>query len=470
MTRCLTRLALASAAVVGLAGCKSDNLVIPQYNAPTVDGVNKDPNGVQLYVTGILYQLRAAFYQHTFGTGILGRESYYYFPTDPRFVSHYLIGQTVGGVRQLDPAGFASGDWFIHFTNIRNTVNLSNLSNGSNLSAPQKAGVLGFAQTIHALHAWYAIVSRDTLGTPVDIPANPATPAAFQTRTAVFKFIQAELDSGAAALQSAGGTAFPFTMTGGFGGFDSPATFLRVNRAIAARVANDFATKGCGNACYTQALAMLQASFIAPAASQADLNIGVWNVYSATSGDLLNAENISTDPNYLAHASGAADAQLKPDGTPDNRSLRKIASLATPRPSPGSGIGIPATKFFAMYPSTTTPSRIFGNEELLLIRAEANMGLGNQAAALADINMVRTVSGGLAPLASLGSDPVGTLLYERHFSLLNEGHRWNDARRFGRLNSLPLDLPSHFVARVYPIPTQECNARAGTPVAPPTGC
>ena len=58
------------------------------------------------------------------------------------------------------------------------------------------------------------------------------------------------------------------------------------------------------------------------------------------------------------------------------------------------------------------------------------------------------------------------LLYEREMSLLMEGFRWIDARRFGRLDTLPLDLPTHFVAKVVPIPKAECDAR----VSPPNGC
>lgn len=91
------------------------------------------------------------------------------------------------------------------------------------------------------------------------------------------------------------------------------------------------------------------------------------------------------------------------------------------------------------------------------------MQSGNAAAALTDINAVRTISGGLAALGSLGTDPVGTLLYERRYSLLWEGHRWNDMRRYGRLSQLPLDLTTHFVAKVMPTPKQECDARNNPP-------
>jgi len=58
------------------------------------------------------------------------------------------------------------------------------------------------------------------------------------------------------------------------------------------------------------------------------------------------------------------------------------------------------------------------------------------------------------------------LLYERRYSLLYEGQRWNDYRRFNRLNQLPLDRPTQFVAKVMPIPQAECDAR----VTKPNGC
>lgn len=478
MSRTLTRMALAAAALLGAVAC-SDNLTVPSYNSPTIAGVNADPNAVQFYATGVLHELRESFYEQTFGVGILGRESYYYFPTDPRFVTGYLIGQTVNGVRQLDPAGFASGNWYTHFRNIRNTVNLAALATSSKaLSASQKASVTGFAQTIHGLTLWYLLVSRDTLGVPIATPADPAVPAPFVSRDAAFKYDLALLDSGATALQAAGSAQFPFALTSGFAGFDQPSTFLTFNRAVAARVANDYATKGCGTACYTQALADVSASFFTQPATVADMNIGVYNVYSSTAGDFLNFENNLADPNYLAHASAVTDAQTKANGALDDRSTRKVAQLSTPRPSPGSGVGIPADYYFSMYPSTTTPSRLISDEELLLIKAEAEYGTGNLGQALLDLNTVRTVSGGLAPLSgtTFATDPIGAILYERHFSLLNEGFRWNDARRFGRLNTLELDsnvdptIRKHFVAPVQPIPTQECNARGNGPLKPPAGC
>ncbi len=104
----------------------------------------------------------------------------------------------------------------------------------------------------------------------------------------------------------------------------------------------------------------------------------------------------------------------------------------------------------------------------MLIRAEANIFTNNLSGALTDINNIRAVSGGLAPLGPFASQAAAftALLYERRYSLLFEGQRWNDYRRFNILNQLPLDRPTHFVARVMPIPQAECDAR----VTKPNGC
>jgi hypothetical protein len=64
---------------------------------------------------------------------------------------------------------------------------------------------------------------------------------------------------------------------------------------------------------------------------------------------------------------------------------------------------------------------------LILTRAEASWFTGNKQAAIDDINIIRTVSGGVAPLtlADLPSDAkfIDELIYERRYSMLFEyGH------------------------------------------------
>jgi hypothetical protein len=233
-------------------------------------------------------------------------------------------------------------------------------------------------------------------------------------------------------------------------------------------VYNDHGSKGCGAACYTKALTALTGSFInGAAATQADLDVGPAHVFSTSAGDALNAYNFTTDAIQFAHQEAADSAQTQVVGGKDARVQRKLVALATPRPAPGSNLGIPATYRFNVYPTTTSPLPIIRNEELLLIRAESRYFTGNTGGALTDLNTVRQASGGLAPLTAgdIATPTTFTnrLLYERWMSLLMEGHRWNDYRRFGRLGDLPLDLTSgpnaHFVAKVMPIPQTECDAR-----------
>lgn len=450
-------------------GCNADKLNVPNFNDPTPEGVNTDPNGLQFLTAGILVRERFGLNNALIrDVGIFGRESYYYFPTDARFVSHFLIGQpTAGGGRSLDPTGFASGQFFNFFQNMRNEVNLIAVIESSNRPATEKAAVRGFANTFRGLDLWYVVLTRDTIGTSVEVPADPTKPAPWVSRDSALKFAEAMLDSAAADLGRAG-ASFPFNINAGFSGFNSVAGFLTFNRAIAARVYNDHGSKGCGAACYTKALTALGGSFINGGAStQAQLDAGPAHVYSTANGDQLNEYNFTTDAIQYAHQEPVDSAQTQVAGGKDARVQRKLVALPAPRPAPGSGLGIAATYRFNIYPTTTSPLPIVRNEELILIRAEARYFTGNVAGALADLNTVRTVSGGLAPLTvadvATNATFVNRLLYERWMSLLMEGHRWNDYRRFGRLADLPRDIKTganaHFVAKVMPIPQQECDAR-----------
>jgi hypothetical protein len=452
--------------LTGIAACNTDKLTIPNYNQPTTEGVGKDPNGVQLLVSGLLAGSRNSLAGMVQDFGQFGRESYNYFSTDGRTISNYLVG--IPGPQRLDPAGFAAGGWVGRYQNQRNAVQLIDVAGSTALSAAQKSAVSGFAKTYRALELSYVIISRDTLGAPVDIPADPNSPAAFVSRDSVYAFISATLDDAAKDLQ-AGGSSFPFTLHSGFAGFDAPATFLQFNRAIAARVLAYRASLGCGTTCYNQALTALAGSFVSPvggATSLADLNRGTYNVYSTAAGDTPNGNSFAQQNYIFAHASIQTDAQSGPSGTVDDRYTRKV--VTNPPVTPPQNLNIAADHHFIIYPTPSSPAPIIRNEELMLIRAEANIFTGNFATAMQDINNIRSVSGGgLSPVVfATPAAGLTALLYERRYSLLFEGQRWNDHRRFGLLNLLPLDKPGQFVAKVMPIPQAECDAR----VTKPNGC
>jgi hypothetical protein len=460
----LRKWALPGALLVAAAACSSDRLSIPNYNSPTVSGVATDPNGVQLLVTGIQAGERGMIGGWISDAGVFGRESYNYFPTDGRTVSNYLIG--ILNPQRLERAGFASGNWTGPYQNMKNEVNLIAAANASALPADKKNGVIGFAKTMRAYDLFIVAASRDSLGGPVDIPDNPATAAAFVSRDSLYKAASGFLDDGKTALLAAG-TTFSFQLTSGFAGFDTPAGFLKFNRALKARIEVMRGSMGCGATCYNTALTALGESFATPvgaAASQATLDLGPQHVFSAASGDAQNGLSFLVQNYRFAHASVFTDAQKQADGvTLDDRVNRKVVMLAVPVSPPG-GINIAATARFLMYPTNSSPVPLIRNEELILLRAEANIATGNAAAALADINNIRAVSGKLPPVAVANLD---ALMYEKRMSTLNEGLRWIDMRRWGRLAQLPIDKPGQFVAKVMPIPQAECDAR---PAPKPNGC
>jgi len=216
-----------------------------------------------------------------------------------------------------------------------------------------------------------------------------------------------------------------------------------VNRALAARVE---VYRGR----FSSALTALSESFIDVTAP---LSLGAYHAFGLGSGDLQNDLNTS---DILVHPSIIADAETKPGGGTDDRVTAKVTPVASV-----TLYGLTSDHTFKIYPSKDSPVPIIRNEELILLRAEANIGLNDVSTAATDINFIRTTSGGLAPRTDLDSTNVlDELLKQKRYSLLFEGgHRWIDARRYGKLGTLPIDLPGQRVQTAFPIPTAETDAR-----------
>ncbi len=316
-------------------------------------------------------------------------------------------------------------------TRFRTAQDLLNaLPTAAALTAEQQSATSGYLKTMQAFSFLLILDTHTqdsipiTVGTEVTAPPQP-----FVTNAEAFAHVEQLLDQAQTEL-AAGGAAFPFALPAGFTGFDTPATFTQFNRALRARVSvyqNQFA----------DALTALAGSFINPAGA---LSLGVYMDYGTGAGDFANT--LAIDPQNgenFVHPSIQTGAQLKLDGTPDNRFLTKTIA----RPSQ-SADNLTSALGWVRYPAPNTPVPIIKNEELILLRAEANIGLGDLASALTDINTVRTISGGLAPLAGFAdaTTALTELLYNKTYSLLYEGgHRWIDARHYGRLSTLPIDRP-----------------------------
>jgi len=448
-TRSYAPRAIVTVIVLGVAllgtAC-ADDLVVPDYNNPSLEDLSNNPTvaAIAAAATGLLVSGRDEIDDrngYVSLLGILGRESYNFDGADPRFVTEMLEGQ-------LNPSSPAFGGnlWAERYRNIRTgTTILNALDKVPALTAAQQRAVAGFVKTMQAHELLLLTNTRDVNGVVIDVNREPrAEPAPLVARAAALQAISALLDEAKADLDQ-GGAAFPFALSSGFAGFNTPATFGRFNRALKARV-----EVYRGN--YTAALTALQASFLVLDAAQLDL--GVYHVFSTGSGDDENELHDPGDsPDILAHPSIVTDADRRPNGQLDLRVQRKIRTL----PASRTVRNITTNVAFTHYSSPSSPIPIIRNEELILLRAEANLGLNNLVAALDDINFIRVNSGGLAPVATA---TLTELLKQKRYSLMFEGgHRWIDLRRYNRLTDLPLDRPEHRRNTAFPIPEAECLAR-----------
>jgi starch-binding outer membrane protein, SusD/RagB family len=442
-----TKALLALCATLGLGGC---DLSVPDLNRPSVESLEQNPtrSGIISASTGLLIGHRAGMASqngYVSMVGVLGRESYVLDTADPRYISEMLAGSG------LDPGSPAFGGnfWVNPYANIRNANTLLNaLQNVTGVSDTEKAAIRGYAKTIQALDFLVIINTRDTNGAPIDVNRKLGDPLApIESKEAVLAHIATLLDEAKVDLE-AGGSGFPFPLSTGFDGFDKPSTFIPFNRAVKARV--DVYRQD-----WNQALADLDESFLDDTKS---LDLGVYHAFGTGSGD---TQNVLNDPDIFVHPGVVADAEKQADGKLDDRVLRKVKDA----PEERKWQDVSSKYVFAHYPTATSPLPIIRNEELILLRAEAHIGLGTEAdrtAAMADLNLIRQRSGKLAPISEVlaGNALVNELLKERRYSLLFEGgHRWIDMRRYNKLNELPLDAAGHRVHERFPIPLAEMDAR-----------
>ena len=450
-----------------LAGCGDFNITDP--NNPTLDDLVKNPTKAKLAVaaTGLFIGARGDVVDMIWRYGSLGREGANLAGNNQPDYQEPFFGP-------LSTTQFGSAVWAGRYQHLRSlNTYLSVVPRTPDLSTEERAASIGFARTLKALAFLPLVAGRGALGAPVDVDRPlRATPAPFVSEDSVYGYIIGELDAARDSL-AAGGTAFPFRMPPGFAGFDTPASLILVNRALAAKawIFRATATPSCAGTCYANALLSLSQSFIS--GNPADFTVGAYFDFSNKPGDILNELSETLDgTTYFAFNNTVSDAQLQPGGAVDQRAHDKLAfidSNDTTVTYTLSGFPIAPNRKFAVYftggqPDQNASIPIIRNEELVLLRAEANIGLTNYAAAIPDLDLVRVNAGGLAATTltpgSSASAFIDELLYNRRYSLLwEQGARWVDARRYGRLGGIPVLVPNGTVPSRMPIPADECAAR-----------
>ncbi len=471
-------------AVLGalLVGC--NDLTVGDLNNPGAQALQDSPtrSGALNLATGLQVGSRYNLSEPTgynIELGILGREIYNLACSDPRFFGEFIVGPMDGG----SPA-FGGNQFALRYSNIRTgdillkavaTLPTNPPNPQAGLTTAEKEATIGYTQTLQAYDFLRVINTRDSLGAPVDEPINPIDPPGpIKTRAEVFQHITNLLDSAVAHL-AAGGSTFPFPMSAGYAGFDTPPTFIKFNRALRTRVAaylKDYPTM-------TRLLETFpDSTFLdATSATPASFAVGVYHSFSGAPGDLLNVLHDQPSPKPIAITINPALVALQPVGLaqaqvastlPDKRIVDKTLQF-TPALSCS---GVSSTFASNVYTSITAPIPIIRNEELILLRAEERIftGAGDP---VADLNVVRMNAGKIGPYlgptdqASL----VNELLYNRLYSLLFEGgHRWIDLRRFNLLTTIPQENTTGGLAKRFnrmPFPTNECLVRNPPPAA---GC
>lgn len=438
-------LIVGGATLLGSCDNVTGSFEIPNQDEPNVGALERNPTRAIALATaqGLVEGFRSGTEVHVSNPAHYGREGYYVDPARTRLDEFDDPRTPEGGI-----------GWNTAYSFIRTGHTLLDaVEKITEMSAAEREGIRGFTKTLEAFLLHTQLRTHADFGIVVDTN-RPLTDdlAPIASQSDAYDYIVARLDEAATHLGAAG-SSFAFQLPSGYAGFNTPSTFLLFNRALKARILNERGD-------YPGALVAVGQSFLAP---DGDLNVGVYNNYSTASGDRTNPFFDPSGRSYVADTLMAVDAQLRADGSPDLRLINKT--------EPGeyrSNTGVTSNLRWTIYNTNSAPIPIIRNEELILIRAEARMFTGDRPGAVADLNRIRTASGGLPALAGDPGEPAleNELLYNRRYSLVFEfGHRWVDLRRFDRLTDLRGPRgPGDLVFDKLPFPSAECDQRNQEPL------
>jgi len=430
-------LGVAACILLTVTSCKVDD--IPNPNGPTYDGFEEGATlaDLKLLANGVQAAMRSDISYYYWTTSMVGRDYYDLNGVDPRYTGELLGEQGA----QLDDAGFLTTRVFSgRYQSVRNANLLITAATNSSasLTVEELNGFTGFAKTVKAHDLLIVLNQQFQNGIRVDV-ADVENPGPFVTYPEGLAAIADLLDEAANELAD-GGPEFLFDLTSGFAGFDTPASMLTFNQALAARVALYQGDMG-------GALAKLGNSFLDLSGS---LTNGVNLVWGTSGNDRPNPLFYVYDQDYyMATPDFVADAEAG-----DLRFDQKLDTI----PGTVTVGGLTGKYQVQMYGSNVDPLPIIRNEELMLIYAEAKIGTDNagSAAVLDDIR----AAAGLAPAVYAGTTPtdaelVDQLIHERRYSLFGEGHRWVDMRRWGKLADIAVDRAGDIVHEQFPRPASE---------------
>lgn len=428
-------------------------------NNPSVSSVtnNATKQQIQYLVTGLESKHRDYVSNVTNGWGSLGREIWFLNSSDTRNMTEWLglgnfqLNANVFGYGATGGGSYASPYGAVKQANII----LAAVANTNNLTDLEKKSVTGFSKTIMGYQLMIPANWLYGNGIRIDVK-DEKNPGPFVTYSAALDHIKTQLDEGYTELSAAGAT-LPFKLSSGFAGYDNPQQLAKVNRAIAARLA--VYRKDWGGA-----LAALNLSFMS---LTGDLNSGPKHTYSA-GADAVNPLFAALDLSNPGSLRVVSPSTIR-DATPgDQRVKDKFFKLTTPFIVTTSSVALTGEYQDRRYTSNTLPITFIRNEELILIKAEAEAQLDRPLDAVQSINIIRNAAKiGDYTGATDKNSLLKEILYQRRYSLWAEpgGHRWVDVRRYtgpGLLfatmgEQIDASIDKGVVYTQFPLPQAEVN-------------
>ncbi len=425
--------------VFSFSACEVEEILNP--NAPTIESFESGATlaDIQLIAQGLEATIRNDMQFHFWTVSIIGREYLDLRGTDPRYTSE-LLGQNGG---ELDNGGFLTTRSFLgRYKSVRNANLLKTAvaNTVASLTAEEVNAFNGFANTIIGYELLIEATRQYENGIRLDV-SDPIVLGPFTGSYAEsLSGISSILEEGYSQLSASSGS-MPFSLSAdGFSSIpadDEVSAMAQFNRAILARLRTYQGDSG-------GALSALSNSFFN---LDGGMNMGAYYSFGgATGNDLANPLfYVPGVDNYMVHPSWLADATDGDSRVATKATFQELIELD----------GLSGDHLVTMYASNSSPASIIRNEELILLFAEANVGSDNDAAVDA-INKVRNAAGiGDYDGATDNDALIDEILYQRRYSLFGEGHRWIDARRYGRLDEIPLDRDGDKVHVQFPRPMSE---------------
>jgi hypothetical protein len=439
MKKYIYKILFFTSVIATLVSCNVEEF--SDLNSPEVDAFaqNITRGDLQDLIGGVLYSSRVNLGTYLDDCGVLGREFWRFASSDPRFTGDLLGRENA----TLDNNSFyITNPWAARYRTVKNANLILGFLDSQDVSAQfstqEVNATKGFLKTFIASELLFNLNLVDEGGIRLDV-ADENNLGPFVSKSEALAGIQALLVEAGTNLSNGGG-AFPFIITSGFSGFDTPSGFLRANKALSARVAiyqgNPSAT-----------LSFLNQSFLNLNGS--DLDTGIYHNFSADANDLLN-------PMFFPIEATTAGARImQPSFLTDAEAGDNRLSKVGQRSGDLTLDGLTGNYAVYRYKSNTDAMPIIRNEELILLYAEANITI-NPAATVNALNLIRTSAGlGAYTGPTDTSSLVNEMLNQRRYSLYAEGHRWIDMRRYNKLGELPIDRPGDDVFSSFPVPLTE---------------